>query len=138
MSDPLQLSTGCSNISGSPPLNEFILAFPLGNFRTQQEVCQTDYAAKAASIVLQEEFKTVIQLLDTAKVDLAPSLDGNFGIYIGLFSSIVGDVGQSNDTSRFEWLDGSEFDFGTVPLQSPWLAGRPDNEFEEEDCVSYG
>ena len=58
------------------------------------------------------------------------------GLFIGLVDTVFDDPKPTNGTSRFDWVDGTEFDFGSVGNVDPWAFDQPNNfGDEQEDCV---
>lgn len=127
--------------------DQFVLLQTFQDFDQGSNLCEELADGQPASIGSEEEFELIIGFLETNLQGSSEQRETNDGVYIGLISeSNVVRPRTEDDVNRFSWIDGSDFVFGTVPGESPWNIGEPNNfqgnnadgeqgNQEGEDCV---
>ena len=110
------------------------LSASLFSFPEAQSLCESLGDSQVASILNAQEQALLRQVIadapDTVPADASPD------VWIGLIDPVAEVIDPPDDTSRFQWLDGSDFDFGTTAGVEPWGPQEPNN-FQNltEACV---
>ena len=127
-------SVGATNSKDSDNLGfKFELSSVLLSFNNAQALCESRNNSQVASIQNLAEQNLMSLVVSQAPHNIEPHAQV---VWIGLIDPVAALVSPTSDTSRFQWLDGSSFDFGIQPREEPWAETEPNNfENDIETCV---
>lgn len=108
--------------------DQFTLLLTLQNFEKGKDLCEDIAQGLPASIGSEEEYELVLRFLETSLLNTSAANGIQQNVYIGLFDdSEVPLLVEDNSTDRFNWIDDSDFVFGSVSGVFPWITEEPNN-----------